>query len=36
MTQDTLDNVFNLLQIGIGGYVLGRSGEKAIKEYKKN
>lgn len=29
-----LENEFwNLLQIGIGGYVIGRTGEKMIKEY---
>ena len=30
----SLENEFwNLLQIGIGGYVIGRTGEKMIKEY---
>ncbi len=27
------DEFWNLLQIGIGGYVIGRTGEKMIKEY---
>jgi len=30
MTEGTLNNVFNLLQIGIGGYVVGRSAEKVL------
>jgi len=35
MTQDTIDEVFNLIKIGLGGYVVGRSAEKVVKEYKK-
>ncbi len=27
--------LLDIVQVGIGGYVLGRSGEKMIKEYKK-
>lgn len=27
--------LWNLLTIGVGGYVVGRSGEKMVKEYKK-
>ena len=29
------DQMWNLLQIGLGGYVAGRSAEKVVKEYKK-
>ena len=29
------DQMWNLLQIGLGGYVVGRSAEKVVKEYKK-
>ena len=28
MTQDTINRLFDLLQLGIGGYVVGRSAEK--------
>ena len=35
LTQDTIDNLFDLVKVGLGGYVLGRSGEKIMKEYKK-
>lgn len=34
LTQETLDKIFTLLQIGIGGYIAGRSVEKAVKVYK--
>lgn len=34
LTQETLASVFDLLKIGLGGYVVGRSGEKIVKEYK--
>lgn len=30
-----IDGLLDIVQIGIGGYVLGRSGEKIMKEYKK-
>lgn len=30
MTQATLDNLFDLLQLGIGGYIAGRSIEKTL------
>lgn len=30
LTQETLDNLFSLMQLGIGGYIVGRSGEKII------
>jgi hypothetical protein len=35
LSQETLTSVFDLLKIGLGGYVVGRSGEKIVKEYKK-
>lgn len=35
LTQDTLTSIFDLLKIGLGGYVVGRSGEKIVKEFKK-
>ena len=30
LTQATIDQLFLLMQIGIGGYIMGRSGEKII------
>lgn len=30
MSQETLNNLFTLMQLGIGGYIVGRSGEKII------
>lgn len=30
-----VDRVFMILQIGIGGYIMGRSGEKMVKEWAK-
>jgi len=30
ITQETLDHLFTLLEIGIGGYIVGRSAEKII------
>lgn len=33
LTQDTLNRLFELLQIGIGGYIMGRSAEKGISAY---
>lgn len=35
LTPDAIDNLFQLVQIGVGGYVVGRSGEKIVKEWKK-
>lgn len=32
---ETVNQLFDLLKIGIGGYIVGRSGEKMMKEYKK-
>lgn len=31
----SIENLFHLVQIGVGGYVVGRSGEKIVKEWKK-
>jgi hypothetical protein len=31
LTQDTVDMMFILVQIGLGGYVIGRSAEKVAK-----
>lgn len=31
LTPETVDNMFLLVQIGLGGYVVGRSGEKMAK-----
>lgn len=30
MTQETLNSLFTLMEVGIGGYIVGRSGEKII------
>jgi len=35
MSPETLSDVFDLIKIGIGGYVLGRSGEKIASTIKK-
>lgn len=35
MTQATIDQVFALIKLGLGGYVIGRSVEKAVTVYKK-
>ena len=32
----TINQLFNLVQIGVGGYIVGRSGEKIVKEWKKS
>lgn len=34
MTPETIGDVFDLIKIGLGGYVVGRSVEKAVKVYK--
>ena len=34
LTQDTLNEVFRLLQLGIGGYIVGRSVEKGLNTWK--
>ena len=35
LSQDTINHLLTIVQVGIGGYVLGRSGEKIVREYKK-
>jgi len=34
LTESAVDNLFQLVQIGIGGYVVGRSAEKVTKAWK--
>ncbi len=36
LTQSTIDHLLAIVQVGIGGYVVGRSGEKMMKAYKGN
>ena len=33
---DLPDQAWSLLSVGLGGYVIGRSGEKLMREYKRN
>lgn len=35
MSEATVKELFTLIKIGLGGYVIGRSGEKIVKEWKK-
>ena len=35
LSAEAIDNLFLLVQIGLGGYVVGRSTEKVMKEYKR-
>lgn len=35
ISDEIVGKLLSIVQVGIGGYVLGRSGEKAIKEWKK-
>lgn len=35
LSQSTINQLLSIVQIGIGGYIVGRSGEKIMKEYKK-
>lgn len=35
LSQETISHLLTIVQVGIGGYILGRSGEKIVKEYKK-
>lgn len=35
LSDDVVVQLLGIVKVGIGGYVLGRSGEKIIKEYKK-
>lgn len=34
LSSEAVDNLFQLVQIGVGGYVVGRSAEKVIREWK--
>lgn len=34
LTPEAIEGLFNLVQIGVGGYVVGRSGEKIVREWK--
>ena len=34
LSEDVVIKLLNVVQVGIGGYVLGRSGEKIMKSYK--
>lgn len=35
LSQATIDHLLTIVQVGLAGYVVGRSGEKIMKEYKK-
>ena len=35
LTQESIDMLLSIVQLGIGGYVIGRSAEKIVREYKK-
>ena len=35
-TEKKAEYVYSIIQVGVGGYVIGRSSEKIIKEWKKN
>lgn len=35
LTQETINSLLDIIQVMIGGYVVGRSGEKIVKEWKK-
>lgn len=34
LSEDTVQSLLSIVRVGIGGYVLGRSGEKMMKAYK--
>ena len=34
--ESSINELFNLVQIGVGGYIVGRSGEKIVKDWKKD
>jgi len=36
LPESTINQLFNLVQIGVGGYIVGRSGEKIVKEWKRD
>lgn len=35
LPSDVVINLLDIVQVGVGGYVLGRSAEKVVREYKK-
>ena len=35
LSQDTVNHLLTIVQVGVGGYVIGRSGEKIMREYRK-
>jgi len=35
LSQDTVNSLLSIVQIGIGGYIIGRSGEKIAKEIRR-
>lgn len=35
LPESAVNNLLDIVQVGVGGYVLGRSGEKIMREYKK-
>jgi len=35
LTPESIEHLFTLVQIGVGGYVVGRSAEKIVREYKR-
>lgn len=35
LSQDSINSLFDLVTLGLGGYVFGRSAEKCVKEWKK-
>jgi hypothetical protein len=34
LSQDSVNGVLDIVQVGLGGYVVGRSAEKVMKAYK--
>lgn len=35
LSEEAVDKLFTIIQLGVGGYIVGRSAEKVVKEYKK-
>lgn len=35
LPETVVNNLLDIVQVGVGGYVVGRSGEKIMREYKK-
>ena len=35
LSQDTIDHLFDIVKVGFGGYIVGRSGEKIMHEYRR-